>query len=414
MQRKTGCFYILALFFIFLLIGESCKTTPPDDGPAGVLDIFPGVADVFILREDGSLWNVGYNQALISGIGGASGAAPGLSEAMQGGVPFTGAKAAASGETHRVILKDDGSLWGQGKSVYGELGLGGGGQGRLDDFTSLGIGDVKSLVCGNNSTFVIKNDGTLWASGYNYYGELGIGDRTNHAVFTQSKSAGNGVKAVAVGVRHSVILKDDGSVWAAGYNFNGQLGLGNQDDSAEFIQVTGLGNDVLSVAAGNYHTAVLKKDGSVWTAGENYYGQLGTSDPSDRRRFFQVKDSSGNPLTGAKAIAARGDLTLILKEDNSLLWAGNYLDPAPRDENNLPPEKPAEEEKSTLKVLVPDGAGPAPIGEIQKIGLGFQSIYIISSGGRLWVAGSNRYGQLGLDYDTEVLHNLRIIYPGSE
>jgi alpha-tubulin suppressor-like RCC1 family protein len=219
---------------------------------------------------------------------------------------------------------------------------------------------------------------------------------------------------VAAGVRHSVILKDNGSVWTAGYNFNGQLGLGNQDDSVEFTQVSDLGGDVLSVAAGNYHTAILKKDGTVWTAGENYYGQLGTSDPSDRRRFFQVKDSSGNPLTGAKAIAARGDLTLILKEGNSLLWAGNYLDPAPRDENNLPPEKPAEEEKSTLTALVPGGAEASSFGEIQKIGLGFQSVYIISSGGRLWAAGSNRYGQLSLDYDTGVLHNLRIVYPRSE
>jgi alpha-tubulin suppressor-like RCC1 family protein len=79
---------------------------------------------------------------------------------------------------------------------------------------------------------------------------------------------------VAAGQNHTLALKTDGTLWAWGYNFRGQLGDGTNDTKYTPTQV-GTGNDWDSVAAGNSHTLALKTDGTLWAWGSNEYGRLG-------------------------------------------------------------------------------------------------------------------------------------------
>ena len=99
----------------------------------------------------------------------------------------------------------------------------------------------------------------------------------------------SGAKAVTAGSDHSMVLKQDGSVWAAGQNEHGQLG----DEStllvsSSFIKVMSSGAQAL--AAGRYHSMVLKQDGSVWDTGRNNHGQFGdgTTATSSSSRFVRV------------------------------------------------------------------------------------------------------------------------------
>jgi alpha-tubulin suppressor-like RCC1 family protein len=208
-----------------------------------------------------------------------------------------------------------------------------------------------------------------------------------------------------------VILKNDGSVWASGYNFNGQLGLGSTEDKTSFVRVGDAGTGVTAVAAGNYHTVILKGDGSVWTAGQNYQGQLGFGGRENRLKFSRAPDDQGNPLGDVKEIAARGDLTLVLKNDGTILMAGTYAAPDPPALGELPPveDEAGETAKTSFTALKSDNA--ASFGEIKKIILGSTSVYVITADGHLWAAGSNRYGQINLGYDTEVSSVLRSIFP---
>src|SRR6188768_2635135 len=74
------------------------------------------------------------------------------------------------------------------------------------------------------------------------------------------------------GDTYSVALKPDGSLWAWGYNYYGQLGDGTYDDKAN---QTFIGTGYASVNASGVHTLAIKSDGTLWAWGSNTSGQLG-------------------------------------------------------------------------------------------------------------------------------------------
>jgi hypothetical protein len=80
--------------------------------------------------------------------------------------------------------------------------------------------------------------------------------------------------AVAAGGYHSLALMSDGTVWAWGSNYYGQLGHATTTQRTVPARMNGFGGAV-AVAAGGYHSLAAKADGSVWTWGYNSCGQLG-------------------------------------------------------------------------------------------------------------------------------------------
>ncbi|MFQ3619550.1 MAG: hypothetical protein SNJ78_01265 [Spirochaetales bacterium] len=91
------------------------------------------------------------------------------------------------------------------------------------------------------------------------------------------------IESVACGHFHTIIIKNDGTLWATGLNQDGQLGTGNTNGTKTFIQVL---EDVKEVAASYHRTMVLMKDDSLWGTGLNDYGQLGTGDFNNNSLIF--------------------------------------------------------------------------------------------------------------------------------
>ncbi len=106
------------------------------------------------------------------------------------------------------------------------------------------------------------------------------------------------VAAIAAGGLHSLALKSDGTVWAWGYNYDGELGDGTTTTASSPSNVNGLTN-IASIAAGEYYSIALKSDGTVWGWGNNSSGQLGDGTTTSRYTPVQVID-----LTGVTTIAA--------------------------------------------------------------------------------------------------------------
>ena len=121
-------------------------------------------------------------------------------------------------------------------------------------------GDTKSVTAGDSHNMVMKNDGSVWVTGNNVHGHLGDGSTTDRHNFAQVKSSN--VMVVAAGRYHSMVLMQDGSVWATGWNLYGQLGDGSITSTSDFIRVVKLNRVVVQdfvTVTGNVSTATTKE-----------------------------------------------------------------------------------------------------------------------------------------------------------
>ena len=226
------------------------------------------------LKNNGTLWAWGDNSSGQLGAGVGDQYSP-----MQVGSD-THWVAVVAGGWHSLGLKDDGSLWAWGNNSNGQLGLGE--VGSKNSPTKVGDGWV-AIASGELYSLGLKADGSLYAWGYNNYGQLGVGGTDDRNIPTL---VGTGWVAVSGGFwpdYHSLGLKADGSLWAWGYNGEGQLGLG-VGDTANRSLPTHVGSEVnwVAVAAGGSYSLGLKADGSLWAWGQGG-NELGLGDPGPNR-----------------------------------------------------------------------------------------------------------------------------------
>ena len=179
-----------------------------------------------------------------------------------------------------------------------------------------------NISASTSHTIATKNDGSLWAWGYNSNGQLGDGTTTNKT--TPVKIMDN-VVSTSAGPFHSLAIKNDGSLWAWGYNLFGQLGDRTHTNKTKPVKIM---DNVVSTSAGGYHSLAIKNDGSLWAWGDNSDGQLGVGDTKDR-----IVPTSVWTVSGPKEV---DDVTLhnieIEEEDKFIMYPilnptdGDYTD----------------------------------------------------------------------------------------
>jgi len=167
-------------------------------------------------------------------------------------------------------------------------------------------------------TMVLKDDGTVWTWGLNDYGQLGDGTTINRSTPVKVIGLSN-VKAISTSHLHCLALKEDGTVWAWGYNSSGVLGDGTTTNRSTPGQVIGLSN-VKSISAGGFHNMAIQEDGSLWTWGDNYYGQLGNNRPSS----YGISPVKITSIGKVVSISAGINYSMAIKENGSLMsWGDN-------------------------------------------------------------------------------------------
>jgi uncharacterized repeat protein (TIGR02543 family) len=251
-----------------------------------IVHIAAGLYQTALIDNKGDYWAAGtrHHGALGNGVRNpdketqfkqvASGVASTVS-----GRNYSGVASAASGRDYILLVKNDGFLWVSGRGANGRLGLGNKVATdipELKKLTAMGNDNAAVFAGKNNHSMVLKEDGRLFSAGNNNAGQLGQGDTAEKYVFApvidNEGKPMTDVAFVSLGENHSMILKKDGSLWAAGRNGEYQLGLGSPLDQYKAVKVM---NDVAHVAAGNNFTLAIKEDGTLWAAGSNANGQFG-------------------------------------------------------------------------------------------------------------------------------------------
>lgn len=220
-------------------------------------------------------------------------------------VDLEGVKSVSAGGRHSLALLQDGTVWAWGSQDWYQLG-----NPTYIDLPRpkkvLELEGVEAIAAGPWHSLALLKDGTVRGWGANDYGQLGGGTVTGNQYQPPVEALGlKGVKAIAAGSHHSLALLQDGTVWAWGYNGYGQLGDGTKTDRHQPVKVPDFGG-VKAIAAGrlqggNHNSFALREDGTVWAWGYNGYGQLGDGTKTDRYRPVKVLE-----LKGVKAVDAGG------------------------------------------------------------------------------------------------------------
>lgn len=252
---------------------------------------FDGVKDIHVhysgynlaLKEDGSLWSWGQVFLTVMGFPNEFISLIPISIFTQ----HTWKKVVA-GYLHCLGIRSDGSLWGWGSSHDGQLGIGVTTNDSRQLFPMAQIGkdtDWISVYVSFNTSMAIKKDGSLWAWGQNEYGQLGVGSYGQKSIPVPRKvNTDLDWTMVALHDDHAVALKTNGTLWSWGVDDGGEIGIGAEKRYL-YQSPKQIGNDSnwIQVAACQDAAYGLKKDGSLWAWGSNYYGQLGTGDTTNRK-----------------------------------------------------------------------------------------------------------------------------------
>eukprot|EP01045_Picozoa_sp_COSAG04_P000491 COSAG04_NODE_11_length_42922_cov_38.819700_27_plen_698_part_00 len=239
--------------------------------------------------------------------------------------------------------------------------------------------------------------GTVWTLGRNQYGQLGDGSTSHRQSLAQVASLGDDNAAVVCGDYWTVVLKRDGRVFTFGQNDNGQLGDGSMSTRTSPVQASlPAGAEVTQLHAGYYHVLALRQDGTVLHWGDGTYGQAGDGGTSGAPTPHQIAAlGSDNALVSGTYFTC-----LVLKADGAL-WAWGYNQAGQLADGTTTHHRPT----------------PAQIASVSTdnafVTGGSHHVLLLKADGALMGWGYNDRGQLG-NGNTDDQHSpIAIFVPGA-
>ncbi|XP_021118234.1 X-linked retinitis pigmentosa GTPase regulator isoform X1 [Heterocephalus glaber] len=181
------------------------------------------------------------------------------------------------GDEHSAVVTGNNKLYMFGSNNWGQLGLGS--KSTVNKPTcvkALKPEKVQLAACGRNHTLVLTVEGSVYAAGGNNEGQLGLGDTEERNTFHRISffTSQHNIKQLSAGSNTSAALSEDGRLFVWGDNSEGQIGLNNIINVCVPHQVN-IGKPISWVACGYYHSAFVTMDGELYTFGESESGKLG-------------------------------------------------------------------------------------------------------------------------------------------
>ncbi|WP_299968630.1 Ig-like domain-containing protein [uncultured Roseobacter sp.] len=368
--------------------------------PAPVLSSLGAGNHFSIFLQDGVLYSSGENIVAQLGNGaiGFDVKAPRPVE-MPDGVA-EGIVSVSAGLLHSTFLTEDGDVWAFGFNNRGPLGLGDE-EPRTEAVKIAALDNVTIVAIenGNGFSFAVAADGTLYGWGNNSNGQLGLGDQDERlSPVVVEAFAGQKVVAVAADVSHTLVLTDDGAVYAMGSNVDNQVSREEDRRVLEPVLVADLPDDIVGVSTAGRTSYAVTADGRVFGWGQSDEGQL-----------LQGTDNGDGTFTSDEAdVPVPVELTAlpegIIDVQGGARWAvaltsdGDVYAWGPNDEGptgGLDGDPTLESDVSFY---------PTKIAELDDVNVveietGPNSILAVTSDGRVFGWGSNSDGRLGFASD---------------
>ena len=214
---------------------------------------------------------------------------------------------------NKLVLFENGNLWGWGYNSKGNLGTGDTSAITVPTLLATGVKEIYPTDCGSyhheyGMLYIKKTDGTWWGTGANNYGRMGDGTSMIISTFT-SLTVPTGHTSIErlwnLGYSYGVtfVEVEDGTIYGCGYNGQGQLGDGTTTAQSSWTEVIFPETITIKDIQGGYgwysssaladgFTVFLSTDGAVYTCGDNAYGQLGDGTTTDNTTITKILDNS--------------------------------------------------------------------------------------------------------------------------
>ncbi len=123
---------------------------------------------------------------------------------------------------------------------------------------------------------------------------------------------------IATGLRHSGAIKPDGTLWTWGGDFYGELGNGSDSNYLNSPSQVGTASNWSKITCATYNTYAIKSDGTLWAWGSNSDGQLGDGTYNNSNIPIQVGTDNH-----WKSVSAWQNYAMGLKTDGTIWSWGN-------------------------------------------------------------------------------------------
>eukprot|EP00668_Euglena_longa_P046264 GGOE01061948.1.p1 GENE.GGOE01061948.1~~GGOE01061948.1.p1 ORF type:complete len:436 (-),score=102.27 GGOE01061948.1:384-1637(-) len=305
---------------------------------------------------------------------------------------------------HMLALAEDGRVFAWGCNDWGQLGLGADQPSFLSQLYDhhmpmqvQGLPPVVSIDAGWRTSAAIDEEGQVWVWGCNSAKQLSEACKGNHsAVPIQlpwfGRKVGLSAKQVSLGHDHTAVLDEDGMLWTWGSDDYGRLGHGLKMDIlgskvvrptmvAYFSGEEGAGREdplpLKFVSCGSAHTLVIAETNQVFAFGKNHRNQLGCDTGvhvTKTQQFDCVFTPTPVPLLADRAFCNNVHSGAVDADGRPMIWGGSNLNPT----------------------LVRRTATRPFKSRMLEVAVGLNHVALLTDQGRIFMYGSNTFGELGV------------------
>ncbi|HYF81909.1 MAG TPA: hypothetical protein VEB00_02615 [Clostridia bacterium] len=270
-------------------------------------------------------------------------------------------KQVAIGGEHRMVVLENGELWGWGDNLYGQIGDG-------TDYNVITkpkkiMDGVATAKVSTDSTYVLKNNGELWG-----WGDIGA-RREMHTKKPVKQM--DGVKGFYIGLWYVMVINDKNELWGWGANYNGQVGDGTLESVPKPKKIM---DNVTKVYPDIRRTYAINDKGELWGWGNNKNGIIAVGRGEIVKEPIKVMDGVNDVFSSIEhvmVIKGNGELWGWGVNEHSRIGDGTKMDV-------LKPKKVIDEVKNAY---------------FEK-----DHTFVIKTNGELWGWGRNNAGQIGAGF----------------